>query len=147
MQNTRSLEPNILHTSRISGLVSITTAIENARLTDKRCSAFNIYLNNVHISHTSLHDGLLSRLWYLSAGCGDNGVPKGTCSLKASPTDDSGVTSVVSCSSTSPASETPPALDVLTSGSERTPHSTLHFGLGTWEVSYVIMIFLALPRA
>ena len=37
---------------------------------------------------------------------------------KASANDDSGVASVVSWSSTSPASATPPASDVLTSGSE-----------------------------
>ena len=50
---------------------------------------------------------------------------------EASPNDDSGVTSVVSCSSTSPASGTYPALDVLTSGSEG-----LHAPLFTsaWEL-------------
>ena len=50
---------------------------------------------------------------------------------KASPNDDSGVTSVVSCSSTSPASGTYPASDVLTSGSEG-----LHAPLFTsaWEL-------------
>ena len=68
--------------------------------------------------HMSLGLGLLSRLGFLSAGCGDYGVPEGLALSKASPNDDSGVTSVVSCSSTSPASGTPPASDVLTSGSE-----------------------------
>ena len=42
----------------------------------------------------SLRGGLLSRLGYLSVGCGDNGVPEGLAPSKASPNDDSGVTSV-----------------------------------------------------
>ena len=66
----------------------------------------------------SLRGGLLSQLGDVSAGCGDNGVPEGLAPSKASSKDDSGVTSVVSCSSTSPASGTPPASDALTSGSE-----------------------------
>ena len=79
----------------------------------------------------SLRGGLLSRLGYLSAGCGDNGVTEGLPPSKASPNDDSGVTSVVSCSPTSPASGTPHASDVLTSGSEG-----LHAPLFTsaWEL-------------
>ena len=64
------------------------------------------------ISHMSLRGGLLSRLGYLNAGCGHNGVPGGLAPSKASPNGDSGAISVVSCSSTSPASGTPPALDV-----------------------------------
>ena len=66
----------------------------------------------------SLRGGLLCRLGYLSARCRENGVPEGLAPSKASPSDDSGVTSVVSCSSTSPASGPPPASDILTSGSE-----------------------------
>ena len=79
----------------------------------------------------SLRGGLLSRLGYLSAGCGDNGVPEGLVPSEASPNDYSGVTSAVSCCSTSPASRTPPASDVLTGGSER-----LHTVLFTsaWEL-------------
>ena len=79
----------------------------------------------------SLRGGLLSRLGYLSAGCGDNGVPEGLAPSKATPNDDSGVTSVVSCSSTSPASGTPPASDVLTGGSEGL-HSPLF--TSAWEL-------------
>ena len=80
----------------------------------------------------SLRGGLLSRLGYLSAGCGDNGVPEGLAPSKASPTVDSGVTSVVPCSSTSPASGTPPAWGVLTCGSEglHEPLFTLAWELG-----------------
>ena len=66
----------------------------------------------------SLRGGLLSRLGYLVSACGDNGVPVGLAPSKASSNDDSGVTSVVSCSSTSTASGTPPVSDILTSGSE-----------------------------
>ena len=78
----------------------------------------------------SLRGGLLSRLGYLNAGWGDNGAPEGPAPSKASPNDDSGVTSVVSRSSTSPAFGTPPASGVLTSGLER-----LHAPLFTsaWE--------------
>ena len=66
----------------------------------------------------NLRGGLLSRLGYLGSARGDNGVPVGLAPSKASPNDDSGVTSVVSCSSTSPASGTSPVSDILTSGSE-----------------------------
>ena len=81
--------------------------------------------------HMCLRGGLLSRLGYLSAGCVDYGVPEGLALSKVSPNDDSGVTSVVSCSSRSPASGTPSASDVLTSGS-----GGLHAPLFTsaWEL-------------
>ena len=91
----------------------------------------------------SLRGGLLSRLGYLSAGCGGNGVPEGLAPSKASPNDDSGVTSAVSCSSTSPASGTPPTSDVLNGGSENsTLHSSLRLGnLGSFLPNY----YLPLP--
>ena len=87
----------------------------------------------------SLRGGLFSRLGYLSAGCGDNGVPEGMAPSKASTNDDSGVTSVVSCSPTSPASGTPRASDVLVVQKDSTLHSSLRLGnLGSTVRNYYL---------
>ena len=67
------------------------------------------------MSHMSLRDGL-SRQRYLVLGA-VKVVPLSNFCLR-SVADDSYVSSVVSCSSTSPPSATPPASHVLTSGSE-----------------------------
>ena len=92
------------------------------------------YLKNVHFSHMSLHGGFLSWLGYLGAGCCGNSASEELAPSKVSPNNDYGDTSVVSCSSTSPASGTPPASDPCTnqSGSEglRNPLCT-----SAWEFS------------
>ena len=105
------------------------------------------YLKNVHFSHMSLHGGFLSWLGYLGAGCCGNGASEELAPSKVLPNNDYGDTLVVSCSSTSPAPGTPPALDVLTSQAQRDSaiHSVIR--LGNLASFLHNIIFLSLPRA